>query len=104
MLRLLKVYHIHHDDPIPKDAEAVFVATKRVPGTGFVSELVELDGDGYVVADEKCKTSRTGVFVAGDCRTKHVRQLVTAAGDGAVAAGAVVAYLSGKNGGKNDKN
>ena len=99
-----KVYHIHHDDPIPKDAEAVFVATKRVPGTGFVSGLVELDGDGYVVADEDCETSRAGVFVAGDCRTKHVRQLVTAAGDGAIAAGAVVSYLSSKDGGKNDKN
>ena len=89
-----KVYHIHHDDPIPDDAVAVFVAIGRVPGTKFVRELVELDSNGYIVAGEDCKTSRSGVFVAGDCRTKDVRQLVTAAGDGAVAAGAVVEYLS----------
>ena len=89
-----KVYHIHHDDPIPADAEAVFVAIGRVPGTKFVRGLVELDKNGYIVASEDCKTSCSGVFVAGDCRTKDVRQLVTAAGDGAVAASAVVEYLS----------
>lgn len=81
-----KVYHIHHDDPIPEDAEAVFVAIGRVPSTSFVKGLVEMDKDGYIVAGEDCKTSRPGVFVAGDCRTKQVRQLVTAAGDAAVAA------------------
>lgn len=88
-----KVYHIHHDDPIPKDAEAVFVAIGRVPSTAFLGDLVELDKDGYIVAEEDCKTSLSGVFVAGDCRTKDVRQLVTAAADGAVAAMAVVEYL-----------
>ena len=88
-----KVYHIHHDDPIPKEAEAVFVATKRVPATKAFADLVKLDEDGYVVAGEDCVTSCSGVFVAGDCRTKSVRQLVTAAGDGAVAAGGVLEYL-----------
>lgn len=88
-----KVYNIHHDDPIPKDAEAVFVAIGRVPATGFVKGLVELDSVGYIVADESCTTSCPGIFAAGDCRTKTVRQLVTAAGDAAVAAGAVVKYL-----------
>ena len=88
-----KVYHIHHDDPIPKDAEAVFVAIGRVPATSFIKRLVKLDSDGYIVADESCITSCPGIFVAGDCRTKTVRQLVTAAGDAAVAAGAAVKYL-----------
>ena len=88
-----KVYHIHHDDPIPEEVEAVFVAIGRVPGTGFLGDLVELDADGYVVAGDDCRTSRPGVFVAGDCRTKKVRQLVTAAGDGATAAGAAVDFL-----------
>ncbi|MDO5451846.1 MAG: FAD-dependent oxidoreductase [Candidatus Saccharibacteria bacterium] len=88
-----KVYHIHHDDPIPEEAEAIFVATKRVPETGFLQDLVELDAEGYIVAGEDCKTSCAGVFVAGDCRAKSVRQLVTAAGDGAIAAGAAVRYL-----------
>ena len=90
-----KVYHIHHDDPIPKDAEAVFVATKRVPATRFVKNIVELDAEGYVVAREDCKTTLCpGVFVAGDCRTKNVRQLVTAAGDGAMASASALAFLS----------
>lgn len=88
-----KVYHIHHDDPIPKDAEAIFVAIGRVPATGFVKGLVELDSVGYIVADESCTTSCPGIFAAGDCRTKTVRQLVTAAGDAAVAADAAVKYL-----------
>ena len=88
-----KVYHIHHDDPIPEDAEAVFVAIGRVTNTGFLKDLVDLDDDGYVVAGEDCVTSCPGVFVAGDCRVKGVRQLVTAAADGAVAAEAAVFYL-----------
>ena len=88
-----KVYHIHHDDPISEDAEAVFVAIGRVPSTKFLEGFVELDKEGYVVAGEDCRTSRSGIFVAGDCRTKKTRQLVTAAGDGAVAAGQAVQYL-----------
>ena len=89
-----KVYHIHHDESIPEEAEAVFVAIGRVPATGFLNSLVDLDENGYVVAGEDCITSCSGVFVAGDCRTKSIRQLVTAAGDGAVVADAVVRYLS----------
>ena len=89
-----KVYQIHHDDPIPADAEAVFVAIGRVPHTDFLRDFAKLDSDGYVVADEDCKTSVPGVFVAGDCRTKDVRQLVTAASDGAIAAMEAVKYLS----------
>ena len=88
-----KVDHIHHDEMIPEDAEAVFVAIGRVPSTGFLKDLVKLDDKGYVMADEDCETSCSGVFVAGDCRTKKVRQLVTAAADGAVAAEAAVNYL-----------
>lgn len=88
-----EVYHIHHDDPIPKEAAAVFVAIGRKPNTKFLQGLVDVNSEGYVVAGEDCKTSRPGVFVAGDCRTKSVRQLVTAAGDGAVAAQAALDYL-----------
>lgn len=88
-----KVYHIHHDDPIPEEAVAVFVAIGRVPNTGVFGDIVDLDKNGYIVAGEDCKTSAKGIFVAGDCRTKSVRQLVTAAGDGAVAAEAAINYL-----------
>ena len=92
-----KVYHIHHDDPIPADAEAVFVAIGRVPETGFLGNLVNLNSEGYIVAGEDCKTSCAGVFAAGDCRTKDLRQLVTAAADGAAAAEAAASFLRGKN-------
>lgn len=89
-----KVHHIHHDDPIPDDAVAVFVAIGRVPSTSFLHDFVQLDKDGYVIAGEDCRTGRDGVFVAGDCRTKDVRQLVTAAADGAVAAEEAIKFLN----------
>lgn len=88
-----KVYHIHHDDPIPTDAEAVFVAIGRVPATEFLGDLVERDAEGYIVADETCMTVCPGLLVAGDCRTKALRQLVTAASDGAMAASAAIQHL-----------
>lgn len=87
-----RVYHIHHDDPIPEDAAAVFVAIGRVPNTALAQGLVDLDDQGYVIAGEDCQASTPGIFVAGDCRTKPLRQLVTAAADGAVAAVAAVQY------------
>ncbi len=92
-----KIYHIHHDEPIPEEAEAVFVAIGRVPSTKFLGDLVKLDNDGYVKTGEDCVTSCPGVFVAGDCRTKTMRQLVTAASDGAIAAEAAVGYLNKKS-------
>ncbi len=66
--------------------DGLFVAIGQVPDNGAFSELVELDGTGYVVAGENCRTRAKGIYTAGDCRTKTVRQLTTAAADGAVAA------------------
>ena len=88
-----KVYNIHHDDPIPDDAEAIFVAIGRIPATECAKDFIEMDSRGYIVAGENCKTNIPGVLVAGDCRTKDVRQLVTAASDGAVAAEEAIKYL-----------
>ncbi len=88
-----KVYQIHHDDPIPEDAEAIFVAIGRIPATECAKGLVDIDSRGYIVAGEDCRTSTPGIFVAGDCRTKDLRQLVTAASDGAIAATNAVQYL-----------
>ena len=88
-----KVYQIHHDDPIPEDAKAVFVAIGHVPATKAFKEIVDLDEKGYIIAGEDCISSCPGVFVAGDCRTKGVRQLVTAAADGAAATEAAIKYL-----------
>lgn len=88
-----KVMQIHHDEPIPEEAEAVFVAIGRVPATGIFEDLVEIDENGYIVAGEDCHTSEPGIFVAGDARTKNLRQLVTAASDGAIAATEAVKFL-----------
>ncbi len=72
--------------------EGIFIAIGQIPGNEKYSKLVKLDEQGYIVAGEDCKTSREGIFAAGDCRTKKVRQLITAAADGAIAAlGAVEA-------------
>lgn len=80
-------------DEMEMDVDGVFVAVGKSPMTEKFAELVELDAGGYIKAAENCVTSCPGVFVAGDCRTKDIRQLVTAAADGAVAADAAVHYL-----------
>lgn len=76
------------------EVKGLFVAVGRVPANDSFRELVEVDPAGYVVAGENCHTGIPGVFVAGDARTKEVRQLVTAASDGAVAATEAVKYLN----------
>ena len=73
--------------------EGVFVAIGQMPDNERYSDLVKLDNLGYIVAGEDCKTSCKGIFAAGDCRTKTVRQLTTAAADGAVAALAACEYI-----------
>ena len=80
-------------DGTKMDVDGVFVAVGKFPMTENFAGLVELDAGGYIKAAENCVTSCPGVFVAGDCRTKDIRQLVTAAADGAVAADAAVHYL-----------
>ncbi|MBO4870329.1 MAG: FAD-dependent oxidoreductase, partial [Clostridia bacterium] len=72
----------------------LFVAVGRVPENGAFSSLIELDGAGYAASGEDCRTKTPGVFVAGDNRAKEVRQLVTAAADGAAAATEAVKYLN----------
>ncbi len=66
--------------------DGLFIAIGQVPDTNIYKELVELDKYGYIVASENCKTNVENIFVAGDVRTKDIRQLITAASDGAVAA------------------
>lgn len=71
----------------------LFVALGRVPDTRLIAGLAELDENGYVLSGEDCRTKTPGLFVAGDCRSKAVRQLTTAAADGTVAATAAAEYL-----------
>ena len=68
------------------DVAAVFVAIGTIPNSEFLGNAIELDENGYVIADESCRTSVPGVFAIGDVRTKTLRQVVTAVSDGAQAA------------------
>lgn len=77
---------------------AVFVAIGQVPDNKVFEKLADLDTNGYLVADEKCLTKTPGLFVAGDCRQKAVRQVTTAMADGAVAAIAACRYIDGLEG------
>ena len=67
------------------DVDALFVAVGQEPRNRALTDLLLLDEGGYVMAGEDCKASLPGVFAAGDCRGKAVRQLTTAVGDGAAA-------------------
>ena len=75
------------------DLDGMFVAIGQVPENEAYRELVTLSDRGYIVSDENCLTDTEGLFVAGDCRTKNIRQIATACGDGATAALAACRYL-----------
>ena len=75
--------------------DGLFVAIGQAPDNEVFRNEVDLDGKGYISAGEDCSTKTAGIFTAGDCRTKAVRQLATAASDGAVAALAAVNYING---------
>lgn len=74
-------------------ADGLFVSVGRVPNTDFLGGIAETDG-GYLVADETTRTSVPGLFAVGDVRTKPLRQVVTAASDGAVASKFAQEYLT----------
>ena len=74
------------------DIDGMFVAIGLVPQNDVFKSIVELDERGYIVSGENCLTSTDGIFVAGDCRTKSIRQVITAAGDGAISALAACDY------------
>lgn len=75
------------------NTEAVFVAIGQVPDNKIFADLADLDSSGYFVSDEKCATKTAGLFVAGDCRQKTVRQVTTAIADGATAAIGACRYI-----------
>ena len=74
--------------------DGLFVAIGLIPENEPFKELADLNSYGYFDSDEQCLTKTEGIFVAGDCRSKYIRQLTTAAADGAVAALAACRYLN----------
>ena len=73
--------------------DGLFVAIGLLPDNGAFSDFAKLNAWGYFDTDEACTTKTPGLFVAGDCRSKSIRQLTTAVGDGAVASLAACRYL-----------
>jgi len=73
--------------------DGVFVAIGLQPENDAFASVAALDERGYVDAGEDCLTNTPGVFVAGDCRRKAIRQVATATGDGAVAALSACQYI-----------
>ena len=75
------------------DIDGMFIAVGLIPQNEIFKDTLKLNDWGYVEASEDCKTNRDGIFVAGDCRTKRIRQVATAASDGATAALAACDYI-----------
>ena len=73
--------------------DGVFVALGRIPDTALIADLADLDESGYVLAGEDCETKTKGLYVAGDCRKKTIRQVTTAVADGTAAATAAAESL-----------
>ncbi len=77
------------------ELDGMFVAIGQAPENEAFRGISALNEYGYIIADESCLTDTAGVFVAGDCRTKRVRQVTTASADGAIAALAACRYIDG---------
>ena len=82
-----------NDNEKQLDIDGMFVAIGVIPQNEAFEGVINLDERGYVTSDENCLTNADGIFVAGDCRSKKIRQVATAAADGAVAALAACDYL-----------
>ena len=89
----LKFEHTKTNEPFSINCEAVFIAIGQVPNNERYSNLVDIDERGYITSTDTT-TKTPGLYVAGDCRTKNVRQLTTAVGDGAIAAMNAVNYIN----------
>lgn len=88
------IKNVNSNEETQINCDAIFVSIGRRPDTDIVKSVIALDENGYIIADESTKTSISGVFAAGDIRTKALRQIVTAASDGAVAAHFAEEYIS----------
>lgn len=89
----VRVYNNKNNSQRTLEVHGVFVAVGIVPDTEMFRGLVDMDGKGYILADETCATSREGIFAAGDIRKKPMRQIITAVADGANAVNSVQEFL-----------
>ena len=92
----VKVQNVVTNEMTQIDCDGLFVAIGRIPDTEIVKGQLELDKSGYIIADESTCTNIPGVFAIGDVRTKALRQIVTAASDGATCSYYIEQYLLDK--------
>ncbi|MGF7141943.1 thioredoxin reductase (NADPH) [Anaerotaenia torta] len=90
----IEVKNLKKDEKNSYDIAGIFIAVGYLPSSGLYKEVVAVDEAGYIIADESCETNVPGIFAAGDVRTKELRQIITAASDGANAITAVERYLN----------
>lgn len=90
----VKIRDVNTGEESTLSVDGLFISIGRTPATELFREELELDPNGYIVADESTRTNIPGVFAAGDVRTTPLRQIVTATADGAVAATAAQEYLA----------
>lgn len=76
------------------ETNSLFVAIGQQPNNMMFNNVCDLDNVGFIVSDELCKTNVDGIFVAGDCRKKHIRQVSTAISDGSIAAMQAIKFLN----------
>lgn len=93
VLEGITVRSLKNGDEKRISTDGAFIAAGSVPRSELYEGILDTDEAGYIKADESCRTSADGVFAAGDCRTKSVRQLTTAAADGTAAALAACEYI-----------
>ena len=91
----ISIRNIKTDVAAQLAVDGIFIAVGTTPNTAFLSDLLETDANGYILADETCKASVAGFFAAGDVRTKPLRQVLTATADGANAITSIQKYLQG---------
>ncbi len=94
MVEKILVYHNQDDSQSELEVNGVFIAVGIHPNTELYQGLVEMDEQGYVLADESCKTTVDGIYAAGDIRKKALRQIITAVADGANAVTSTQNYLN----------
>ena len=90
----IDVYHTKQNQTTTIETDGVFIAIGYEPDNEMVSHYLNVNTEGYIVSNEYCHTNIEGVFVAGDTRTKPLRQIITACADGAVAGVSAVSYIS----------
>ena len=96
IVKSILVKNVRTGEITEHDTEGVFMFVGLVPRTQFLNGVVELDPAGHVITNANCETSVRGIFAAGDCTKKLLRQVATAVGDGATAAFAAEKYLEEK--------